>query len=236
VSNAAATRVVVSFAAAVAFLAAAAIGTASAAPSATSPKPSVVAEARVSLVAVYRTRTAKRPFLRLSRRTSHGGPVVLLVKERRPGWAKVYLPVRPNGSTGWVRDRQVALALNPYRIRVDLSARTITVWKGAKVIHRAPAGVGRSSVPTPAGFYFLTGLMSQPNPWGAYGPYAFGTSAFSNVLYSFGGGPGQIGLHGTNSPSSLGTYASHGCIRISNAGITKLARILPLGTPLRIRN
>jgi lipoprotein-anchoring transpeptidase ErfK/SrfK len=234
VSNAAATRVVVSFAAAVAFLAAAAIGTASAAPSATSPKPSVVAEARVSLVAVYRTRTAKRPFLRLSRRTSHGGPLVLLVKERRPGWAKVYLPVRPNGSTGWVRDRQVALALNPYRIRVDLSARTITVWKGAKVIHRAPAGVGRSSVPTPVGTYFLTELMAQPNRYGAYGPYAFGLSAFSNVIYSFGGGPGQIGLHGTNSPSLLGTYVSHGCIRISNAGITKLARILPLGTPVRI--
>ena len=229
-SNAAATRVAVSFAAAVAFLAVVATGTASAA----TPKPSVVAEAKVSLVAVYRTRTAKRPFLRLSRRTSHGGPLVLLVKERRPGWEKVYLPVRPNGSTGWVRDRQVALALNPYRIRVSLGEHTITVWKGAKVIHRGPAGVGRSVVPTPVGTYFLTGLMAQPNPWGAYGPYAFGTSAFSNVLYSFGGGPGQIGLHGTNNPASLGTNASHGCIRISNAGITKLARILPLGTPLRI--
>jgi lipoprotein-anchoring transpeptidase ErfK/SrfK len=69
---------------------------------------------------------------------------------------------------------------------------------------------------------------------GAYGPYAFGLSAHSNVLYSFGGGPGQIGLHGTNNPASLGTNASHGCIRISNAGITKLARLLPLGTPVTI--
>jgi hypothetical protein len=174
VSNAAATRVVVVFAGAVAFLGAAATGTASAA----APRPSVVAEAKVSFVAVYRTRTAKRPFLRLSRRTSHGGPLVLLVKERRPGWEKVYLPVRPNGSTGWVRDRQVALALNPYRIRVSLGDRTITVWKGAKVIHRAPAGVGRSVVPTPVGTYFLTGLMAQRNPYGAYGPYAFGLTAF----------------------------------------------------------
>ena len=156
------------------------------------------------------------------------------MKQRRRGWEKVYLPVRPNGSTGWVRHRQVTLALNPYRIRVSLGDRTITVWKGAKVIHRARAGVGRSSVPTPVGTYFLTELMAQPNPYGAYGPYAFGLSAFSNVIYSFGGGPGQIGLHGTNSPSLLGTYVSHGCIRISNAGITKLARILPLGTPVRI--
>jgi lipoprotein-anchoring transpeptidase ErfK/SrfK len=227
-SSAAATRVTVSLAAAVAFLTVAATGAAATAP----PRPSVVAQAKVPLVAVYRTPTAKRPFLRLSSR--HGGPLVLLVTQRRRGWEKVYLPVRPNGSTGWVRHRQVTLALNPYRIRVSLGDRTITVWKGAKVIHRAPAGVGRSSVPTPVGTYFLTELMAQPNRYGAYGPYAFGLSAFSNVIYSFGGGPGQIGLHGTNSPSLLGTYVSHGCIRISNAGITKLARILPLGTPVRI--
>ena len=220
-SAAAAARVAVSFAAAVAFLTVAAPGTAATAP----PTRSIVAQAKVPLVAVYRTPTAKRPFLRLSSRTRHGGPLVLLVKERRPGWEKVYLPVRPNGSTGWIRDRQVTLALNPYRIRVSLGDHKITVWKGAKVIQRAPAGVGRSVVPTPAGTYYLAELLAQPNPNGVYGPYAFGLSAFSNVLYSFGGGPGQIGLHGTNNPASLGTNASHGCIRISNAGITKLARI-----------
>jgi lipoprotein-anchoring transpeptidase ErfK/SrfK len=224
------TRAATSFAAAAAVIAAAAPGTASAA----APPQSIVATAKASLVSVYRTPTAKRPFLRLSNPTSNGGPLVFLVKQRRPGWEKVYLPVRPNGSTGWIRDRQVTLALNPYRIRVSLTGHTITVWNGAKVVLRAPAGVGRSIVPTPAGTYYVAELLAQPNPNGPYGPYAFGLSAHSNVLYSFGGGPGQIGLHGTNNPASLGTNASHGCIRISNAGITKLARILPLGTPVRI--
>jgi lipoprotein-anchoring transpeptidase ErfK/SrfK len=225
-----ATRVAASLAAAAAVLAAAAPGTAAAA----APPASIVAEAKASVVAVYRTPTAKRPFLRLSHPTRHGGPLVFLVKERRPGWEKVYLPVRPNGTTGWIRDAQVTLALNLYRIRISLGAHTITVWNGAKVILHEPAGVGRSIVPTPAGTYYLAELLAQPNPNGAYGPYAFGLSAHSNVLYSFGGGPGQIGLHGTNNPASLGTNASHGCIRISNAGITKLARMLPLGTPVRI--
>ena len=77
-------------------------------------------------------------------------------------------------------------------------------------------------------------LLQQANPSGAYGPYAFGLSAYSNVLYSFGGGPGQIGLQGTNEPGALGTNVSHGCIRISNSGISRLARILPLGTPVQI--
>jgi lipoprotein-anchoring transpeptidase ErfK/SrfK len=216
-------------AAAVALVAIAAPGTASAA------NESIVAQAKVPVIALYRSPGAKRPFLRLSNPNRHGVPLVFLVKERRPGgWEKVYVPIRPNGSTAWIRGRQVTLAVNPYRIRVSLGAHTITVWKGARVFHREPAGVGRSIVPTPAGTYYLAELLAQPNPSGAYGPYAFGLSAYSNVLYSFGGGPGQIGLHGTNNPASLGTNASHGCIRISNAGIVKLARILPLGTPVRI--
>lgn len=196
---------------------------------------SVVAQAKVPVVSVYRSPTSKRPFMRLANPYRPGVPLTFLVKERRSGWEKVYLPVRPNGSTGWVRDRQVGLSLTPYRIDVSLSAHTVTVWKGLRVIRRERAGVGRSIVPTPAGTYYIVELLQQPNPNGIYGPYAFGLSAFSNVLYSFGGGPGQIGLHGTNQPSSLGTNASHGCIRISNAGITRLARLLPLGTPVRIR-
>ena len=225
-----ATCVAAFLAAAVALFAAAAPGTASAA----TPTESIVAEAKGPVVAVYRTPSVKRAFLRLSNPTGHGGPLVFLVKERRPGWEKVYLPVRPNGATGWIRDAQVSLALNTYRIQVSLGGHTITVWNGKRIIFHAPAGVGRSIVPTPVGTYYLAELLAQPNPNGPYGPYAFGLSAHSNVLYSFGGGPGQIGLHGTNEPASLGTNASHGCIRISNAGITKLARILPLGTPVRI--
>lgn len=214
--------------AAVASLAASAPGPAEAADS-------VVAQAKVPVVSVYRSPNARRAFLRLPNPYRHGVPLTFLVKERRPGWEKVYLPVRPNGSTGWIRDGQVELSLTPYRVDVSLSAHTVTVRKGIRAIHRERAGVGRSIVPTPAGTYYLVELLQQPNPNGIYGPYAFGLSAYSNVLYSFGGGPGQIGLHGTNEPWSLGTNASHGCIRISNAGITRLARLLPLGTPVRIR-
>ncbi len=161
-----ATRVAAFLAAAAALLAAAAPGTASAA----TPNESIVAEAKVPVVAVYRTPSAKRAFLRLSNPTGHGGPLVFLVKERRPGWEKVYLPVRPNGSTGWIRDAQVTLALNTYRVRVSLGAHTITVWNGKKIILHEPAGVGRSIVPTPAGTYYLAELLAQPNPNGAYGP------------------------------------------------------------------
>lgn len=201
-------------------------------PSATTA--SIVAQARGSVLDVYRSPRARRPFLQLASPNAYGAPVVLLVVSRRPGWEKVRLPVRPNGTTGWIRDRSVTLARDPYRVEVSLGAHRIVVWDGSRVVMRRPVAVGRPVSPTPSGTYFIVGLLQQPNPHGPYGPYAFGLSAFSNVLFSFGGGPGQIGLHGTDDPASLGTGVSHGCIRISNAGIRRLASLLPLGTPVRI--
>jgi lipoprotein-anchoring transpeptidase ErfK/SrfK len=199
------------------------------------PSPvSIVAQAKTRFVRVYHS-GARKPFLTLRNPNAEGAPLVFLVQHRARDWVKVYLPVRPNGSTGWVRASSVNLALDPYRVVVSLGAHHIYVYKRNRRIIAQQAGVGRSVLPTPSGTYFIVSLLKQPNPTGPYGPYAFGLSAYSNVLQSFGGGPGEIGLHGTDFPQGLGTNVSHGCIRISNAGITRLARLLPLGTPVVIK-
>jgi len=211
-----------------------ALGTSSPALAAKAAPESIVAQATGKSVAVYRSPGASKPFLTLSNPNSDGVRLVFLVKQRVAGWEQVRLPIRPNGRTGWVRDSAVDLALNPYRITVSLSQHRLEVRKGSRVIHQERAGVGRSVLPTPTGVYFIVELLKESSPSGPYGPYAFGLSAYSNVLFSFGGGPGQIGLHGTDDPGALGTDVSHGCIRISNAGITKLAGLLPLGTEVQI--
>ncbi len=99
---------------------------------------------------------------------------------------------------------------------------------------RAPIAVGRAVSPTPTGSYFVTDLLRPPDPRGFYGPYAFGLSAYSPVYTSFAGGDGQVGIHGTNTPSVLGNDVSHGCVRVANATIARLARTVPLGTPVAI--
>jgi lipoprotein-anchoring transpeptidase ErfK/SrfK len=198
------------------------------------PRMSVVAQASGDAVRVYRFPEASKPFLTLRSPTPNGGRLVFLVVQRLPGWERVRLPVRPNGATGWVRDRSVALSLDPYRLVVSLSHHRLELWKGATLVRTERAAVGRTLLPTPAGEYYLAELFKQPDPSGPYGPFAFGLSAFSNVLYRFGSGPGEIGLHGTNDPNSLGTSVSHGCIRISNRAVTILARTVPLGTPVVI--
>ncbi len=165
-------------------------------------------------------------------------PLTFLVADlpeaQKCDWAQVYLPVRPNGSTGWVKSTDVAFAVNDYRIDVTLSAFSLRVFKDGDQVEDIKIGVARDNTPTPGGLYFTTELIKTPNPGGAYGPYAFGLSGFSDTLTTFNGGPGQLGIHGTNEPSAIGTQVSHGCIRMANDDIIRLARFLPLGTPVQI--
>jgi lipoprotein-anchoring transpeptidase ErfK/SrfK len=194
-----------------------------------------VAEAVVPEVAVFAEPGGSgEPAHRLAHPTEVGAPLVFLVEAEQGDWVRVLLPVRPNGSQGWVRASDVTLSTHSYRIEVSLSAFRIKVFEGATVLLEEPVGVGTGETPTPGGRYFLKELLQPPDPGGAYGPFAYGLSGFSNQLTSFAGGDGVIGIHGTNDPSSLGRQVSHGCIRMSNEGITRLAGILPLGTPVDI--
>ncbi|HEV2767697.1 MAG TPA: L,D-transpeptidase [Acidimicrobiales bacterium] len=166
-----------------------------------------------------------------------GGQLVFLVKQETPDWLEVYLPLRPNGSTGWLRSGEVELYEHDYRIELSLSERRLVLFEGAAVVMEEPIGVGGDQTPTPGGIYYLKELLRPPDPAGFYGPYAYGLSGFSNVLTDFAGGEGVIGLHGTNDPSSVGRNVSNGCIRMANTTITRLVEQigLPLGTPVVVK-
>lgn len=195
-----------------------------------------VAQAIVSLVAVFDAPDESgHELLGLHHPQPSGAPLVFVVRRQQPGWLLVSLPVRPNGSTGWVRRSDIRLTQHRFRIVVELTAHRIRVYQGSDVIDDEPVGIGRRDTPTPGGSYYTTELIRPPNPNGPYGPFAYGLSGFSNVLTDFAGGDGVIGIHGTNDPSLLGHDASHGCIRMSNAGITRLVEVLPLGVPVEIR-
>jgi lipoprotein-anchoring transpeptidase ErfK/SrfK len=162
-------------------------------------------------------------------------PQVFLVKSQRAdGWVEVLLPVRPNGSTGWVHASDVTLTANPFHIVVSLSGRTITVTNARSVIYTGPVAVGAPETPTPTGNYYLYVLLQAPDPTGPYGPYAYGLSSHSDALATFDGADAEIGLHGNNDASVLGQDVSHGCVRMDNDAITMLSKQLPLGTPVDV--
>ena len=196
---------------------------------------SVVAATKGRWLAVYKLPRAKKPVTRLHNPGSSGAPRVLLVHSWGGRWVHVYLPLRPNGSTGWVRAEAVKLLRNPYRVVVRLRTHRMYVFRGQKLFLKAKTVVGKPSTPTPKGTFFIVDLLRPPDPNGAYGPYTYDLSAHSDVLKTFAGGDGHVAIHGTNEPWLLGQSASHGCIRVSNPVIRKLERVLPLGTPVLIR-
>jgi lipoprotein-anchoring transpeptidase ErfK/SrfK len=198
---------------------------------------SLVAQANEPQVQVFGEPEEGEPTATLDNPNENGAPLVFLVDEMHLGgatWLKVLLPLRPNGSTGWVRASDVEVRRNPYRIDIALADHRLVVREGDAVVVDAPIGVGTASTPTPGGRYYLKELLQPPDPGGAYGPYAYGLSGFSNVLDEFNGGDGVIGIHGTNQPETIGTDVSHGCIRVDNDTISRMAEILPLGTPVHI--
>jgi lipoprotein-anchoring transpeptidase ErfK/SrfK len=199
------------------------------------PYRSTVAEALVPSVKVYDHEGATTPVRTIAQPNDPPRPLVFLVqKEHPPLWLEVLLPVRPNGSTGWIKATDVRLTEHDYRITIQLNAHRIIVTRGPTTLVNAPIGVGRAQTPTPGGRYYTKELLRPPRPDGVYGPYAYGLSGFSNELTTFDGGEGVIGIHGTNDPSGLGKDVSHGCIRISNDAIDLLAKTLPLGVPVEI--
>jgi lipoprotein-anchoring transpeptidase ErfK/SrfK len=152
-------------------------------------------------------------------------------------WVHVNVAARPNGLTGYVRKADVKTYQHPWVIVIELGRKQLTVCNSGRAVQREKIGIGKASTPTPTGNCYTVDLIKTKKPSGAYGPYAYGLSCFSDVVFSFGaGGDGRLGVHGTNSPGSLGTPVSSGCIRVSNAGITKMAKTLPVGVPTFIIN
>jgi hypothetical protein len=196
------------------------------------------APVRRGTVALSAPRSTARPVAPLELETTEGtSNIVLVLGQRTRGdvlWVHVRLPVLPNGLTAWVpRSALGAYEFVHTRLVVDRARLTATLYRDGRKVFAAPVGVGTSGSPTPAGTFFVRDRVSGfGNPF--YGPIAFGTSARSAVLTDWPAG-GFVGIHGTNEPGLIPGRISHGCIRLRNADILRLSRLMPVGTPLTIR-
>ena len=201
------------------------------------PGLSFVAAAATPTISVYSTDQLTEPTFEFMSPISSGGPLVFLVEDLNDLQAlKVLLPTRPNGSFGWINSSQVRLTRHNYAIKVRLDDFSLSVTDREETIFETAVGVGRGGAPTPRGRYYTAELLRPPSSGTAYGPYAYGLSGYSDTFTNFLGGPGQLGIHGTNNPWTLGTNASAGCVRLHNDDITYLVETLqlPLGVPVDI--
>jgi lipoprotein-anchoring transpeptidase ErfK/SrfK len=166
----------------------------------------------------------------------YGSLSSLPVIGQRPGWFRVRLVTRPNGSTAWIRAADVIITDTPYRIVVNLAAEHLRLYRLGKQIMNAPAGIGTKQDPTPTGQYFVA--MLEESPSAGYGPFILVTSAHSKSIGDWeGSGDAVIGIHGPLGEGGLigtsGAALSHGCIRLQLPDLARL-RPVPIGTPITI--
>ena len=106
-------------------------------------------------------------------------------------------------------------------INISTSKHHLMLFDGTNLIKTYPIAVGKMVTPTPGGTYKI--INKHPNPGGPFGVLWMGLSK------------PHYGIHGTNDPSSIGTNASHGCIRMYNQDDLDLSSRVPIGTDVVIR-
>ncbi len=149
-------------------------------------------------------------------------------------WIRVRIPGRPNGRKGWIpRDALGHLHAVTTALRIEKGRSRATLRREGRVVWRSPIGHGAPGTDTPSGRFYIRERLDNRGGKPVYGPLAFGTSAYS-ALSEWPGG-GVIGIHGTDQPWLIPGRPSHGCIRVPNPAIRRLAKLMPIGTPVRIR-
>lgn len=175
----------------------------------------------------------------LVEQTAEGTPNAVQVLRSRPDtggrlWVEVRLPVLPNGRVGWVQRQMLGgyETVNTHLL-VDREHLRATLYRSGKAVFTAPVGIGSDSWPTPAGEFMIRNELTRYASR-FYGPVAFGTTARSTVLTDWPAG-GFVGIHGTNEPELIPGRVSHGCIRLRNPDMLRLAALMAIGTPITIR-
>ncbi|MGE5370896.1 MAG: peptidoglycan-binding protein [Solirubrobacterales bacterium] len=130
-------------------------------------------------------------------------------------WQKLYQALYSSGLEDTDPQAQTAIV-------IDRGLRTLTVYVGNRYHKQYRVAVGTPETPTPLGDWKI---VHRAKDWGT----GFGTRWMGlNVPW------GIFGIHGTNKPYSIGSYASHGCIRMFNQSVEDLFPLTKVGTPVRI--
>jgi lipoprotein-anchoring transpeptidase ErfK/SrfK len=239
-------RTALAAAVAVATLAPLAAGATAARPAPVGPAPPTHARAWVGRVlATVAARTAPRTTARVKRIVrpiapfAHGPTDLLITRTTTDPsgkrWVEVLLPVRPNGTRGWIPLDVLRVRSTTMRISIDLGDRRLSLFRAGRRVMRIPVVVGKPSTPTPRGRWFAVAEVIRTNTPGAFlGPIVMPLTGFSQTLNEYAGGDGRVAIHGTSVPSLIGTAASHGCVRLRNADVRRLARLVRPGTPVAI--
>lgn len=159
------------------------------------------------------------------------GDTWLPVITRNRDWVQVLLPSKPNGSTGWLRSRDVQEAHSRFVVKVHLGSHELELIEDGRLVGSWPVAIGAPATPTPTGRTFVLGQITDKKQ--PFSPVILPLGSHSDTLDSYGGGPGTVALHGWTDPAVFGQSVSHGCVRVPDDAL-ELLRTVPTGTPVMV--
>ena len=181
-----------------------------------------------------RDRPGGRVIAHLKPKTAWGSPTVVWSVARRGAWLGVVATALRNNQVGWldVRHDRPRMWRSRLLLRADLSARTLELWRGSKLVRRMRVAIGAPSTPTPTGRFTVTDKLIPGRDVAYYGCCLIALSGHQSHLRPGWAGGDRIAIHGG---SNNGSAASAGCLHATDRDLRALMKVLPLGTPVLIR-
>ncbi len=156
----------------------------------------------------------------------------------RQGAAKLTVPVgtvQPKVTTEQLAQRY------PTVVTISRGGFTLRLWKGLKLQKSYPIAVGQAGLETPAGLYNIQDKQVNPSwhvpnsAWaGSLAGQVIPPGPADPIKARWMGIAGGAGIHGTDNVGSLGSAASHGCIRMAIPDVEDLFNRVSVGTPVYI--
>ena len=191
--------------------------------------------------------------------TPAGSPTqpVFIILSSTETWVQVWMPwlgdkTAPE-ATGWLRGSDIVLARHTFRMVIDRANANVTVYRSGKQVIKSAASIAPGCLPS-ARSGLATSALLQPEAASPYGSRVIAVSALPDVLPAFGA-PAPIRaagaattaattattattpmvlIHGTTDEPSVGQPVTAGCVRLRNADVDAIARLLPLGVPVTV--
>jgi lipoprotein-anchoring transpeptidase ErfK/SrfK len=142
-----------------------------------------------------------------------------------------HIPVRPE--------------LSKRVIKIDTRYRMLDVYDGDKIVCSYPITPGSTRLPAPIGVWKVVGIATLP--WFRWDEAMLNHGYRSDTYFNIPPGPRNpvgilwmglnkrgIGIHGTNSPNTIGRSASHGCIRLANWDAARVVNQVTEGVVVQI--
>jgi L,D-transpeptidase ErfK/SrfK len=128
----------------------------------------------------------------------------------------------------------------PLRLELDLSKRKVTLFRAGELYKSYPVAVGRPGWETPTGTFKIETMYKNPVWINPFTGEAIGGGDGDNPLGRrwlgfHKNGKNWAGFHGTNSVNSIGTAASHGCVRMFEKDVEELFSLVSVGTPVVVK-